>query len=412
MKKALTGILLSAQLLINCATMSAQQIPFLTELLSRDEDFVRMYAAKKKAGANLTAVESARKRADDAFRRGSIPDILEALSEGQILLSGKKWDERQKFVASLTLEVDRLVIEPNQVIQVSLSRMFPSVIEKAFSSPPTVTFSIVPSEPAPKPADAPQGQSLTPAIVIAERLGIGEASSNASRKLLLADGLYQMVASIESGNQRVAELRRNVFAISDFSDSISQMGKTIESIKTSTTPRVQSAARMLPTAEFQLQRLAQLNKSRGETELNPNQEIDRLESVLSSLVRGRNPLTRERGEVERAYQNSDGKLVPYRVYVPKIYDPANPTTLVVLLHGALGDERSYFGGLYDPAVIKGEADRRGWILLAVNGLSRFSSYTGAAQTDVFDAIAATTHEYKIDPAKIFLTGHSAGGLGV
>jgi len=229
--------------------------------------------------------------------------------------------------------------------------------------------------------------------------------------MLLPDGTYDVVAVIEAGGQRVAEIKRPIYAIADFTDSVSQMSKTIAALKSSTEARVQSIAPMLSTPEFQLERLAQLNKSRGETRLNPNQEIDRIESVLAALARGRNPLSKERGEVERAYTAADEKLVPYRVYVPRGYDGTSARPLVVLLHGALGDERSYFSGLFDPGVIKSEADSRGWLLVGVNGRGRFSSYTGAAQDDVFDVIAAVSREYKVDPARIYLTGHSSGGLG-
>ncbi|HSB10008.1 MAG TPA: prolyl oligopeptidase family serine peptidase [Blastocatellia bacterium] len=426
MKKTLAGILLVDRVAISCAICrticwticcaiccteaTGQQIPFLSELLSRNEDFVRLYSEKRRAGANLTAIEPARKRAEDAFRRGNIPGILEALSEGQALLAGKKWDERQKFIASLTLEVDRLVVEPNQVLQVSLTRMFPAA-EKAFASPPTVTFTIVSSEGASKPAESQPAPTLTQPLIIADRLAIGETSSTASRKLLLLDGSYQVVAVIEAGGQTVGEIRRSIYAVADFSDSVSRISRTIATIKGSSDARVQAVVPRLSTAEFQLERLAQMNKSRGESELNPNQEIDRIEGVLTALARGRNPLARERGEVERAYRAADNKLVPYRVYVPKSYDASSPRPLVVLLHGDLGDERSYFSGLFDPSVIKGEADRRGWILVAVNGRGRLSSYTGAAQNDVFDVIEAVSREYKIDASRIYLTGHSTGGLG-
>ena len=411
MKKTPVGILLLAYAALCSSNVPAQQIPFLSELLSRREEFVRLYSEKRRAGANITAVEPARKRFEDAFKRGNIPGVLEALSECQALLSGKKWDERQKFIASLTLEVDRLVIEPNQVLQVSLSRMFPAAIEKAFSSSPTVTFAIISGEGASKPGDAKAAPALTQPLTIAEKLSIGETSSNASRKLLLPDGVYQVTAVIEAGGQKVGELRRSIYALSDFSDSVTQMSRTIASIRSSTNARVQSIAPLVSTPEFQLQRLAALNKTRGEVELNPNQEIDRLESLLAALARGRNPLARERGEVDRAYKAADDQLVPYHLYVPKSYDGKSPTALVVMLHGALGDERSYFSGLFDPGVIKGEADRRGWILVGVNGRGRLSSYTGAGQTDVFDVVAAVTRDYKIDASRVFLTGHSAGGLG-
>src|SRR6185503_6071436 len=120
MKKTAIVVLLLVLALIGQLTATAQQIPFLSELFSRYSEFNRLYSEKRVAGANVAAVEPLRRRAEDAFKQGNIPGILETISEGQALLTGRKWDDRQRFIASLTLETDRLVIEPNKVLQVSL----------------------------------------------------------------------------------------------------------------------------------------------------------------------------------------------------------------------------------------------------------------------------------------------------
>jgi predicted esterase len=413
MKKLLVGLLLVSFSLNNQfsaeVSAQAQQIPLLSDLFARYEEFNRLYSERRKAGANLSAVEPLRKRAEEAFRRGNIPGILEVVGEAQAVLTGKKWDERQRFISSLTLELDRLVVEPNQALQVSLTRMFQVNIDKAFTSAPTVTLTVVPGERAARPREAqPATQPVQPTI-IAQALPVAEAISNASRRLLLPDGAYDVVASVEAGGQKLAEIKRAIYAIGNFSDSVGQMSKTIAALKTSSDGKIKA---LVATPEFQLQRLAQLIKSRGEVDLNPNEEIDRIEAELAALAKGQNPFANARGEFERAYQASDGKLVPYRVYVPNSYDGASAKPLVVLLHGALGDERYYFSGMFDPAVIEGEAERRGYIMVGVNGRGRFANYSGPALDDVFVVTDAMTRDYKIDPARIYLTGHSTGGFGV
>jgi len=418
MRKILIAGLVVVFVTLSLPLATAQQVPFLSELFSRYEDFNRNYLLKRRAGENVSALDLLRKRSEEAFKRGNIPGILEVLGEAQALMSGKKWDERQKFIASLTIETDRLVIEPNRELQVSLTRMFPASIEKAFPSHPTVTFTVVSGEVVSTSGDArPAGslsqtraEGLPPSpqatLVIAERLAIAETSNNAARKVLLPDGAYQVVAQIESGGREIAQIKRQVYAISDFSDSIAQLSKTIAGIKNSSDSKLKAILPLVATPEFRLQRLAQLNKARGEVDINPILEIDRIEAELSSLAKGQNPFASERGEVERAYQAPDGKLFPYRVYVPKGYDGASATSLVVMLHGVLGDERYYFSGLFDPVVIKGEADRRGCILVGVNGGGRFA----VSQDDVFEVINAIMRDYKIDPSRIYLTGHSIGGF--
>lgn len=411
MKKTVAGLLVFAAFALTCSTAGAQQIPFLSELLSRNEEFVRLYAEKRRAGANLASIEPLRKQYEEAFKRGSIPGIIEALSQAVAALNGTKWDERQRFIASLTLETDRLVVEPNQVLQVSLTRMFPSAIEKSFATSPTVTFLVVSGEPpTSKPGDR-MAPALPQPLVIAERITIAETSSNSTRKLLLPNGAYRVVAIIESGGQKIAEPGRPIYAMSDFSDIVSQMSRAVANIKSSSDGKVKSVAPLAATVDFQLQRLAQLNKTRGEIDLNPIEEIDRIEDEIAALTKGRKPFEEKRGEIELAYQSGDGKPAPFRLYVPRSYDGASAKPLVVMLHGALGDERSFFSGLFDPAAIRGEADRRGYILAAVNGRSRFANYTGPSQDDVFEVINAVCRDYNIDASRIYLMGHSTGGFG-
>ncbi|HXG64039.1 MAG TPA: prolyl oligopeptidase family serine peptidase [Blastocatellia bacterium] len=395
MKKVLAAVIL---LTLN-AVASAQQIPYLPELFSRYETFNRLYNEKRRAGADLSAIEPLRLKGEESFKRGSIPGILETLGEAIARLKGLPWDEKQRFSASLTLETDRLVIEPNQTLSVALVRMFPTNVEKAFPAAPVVTLEIRSDKLDFQP------------VALAAGLAVAETSTNASRRLLLPDGKYSLVATITVSGQKVAEVVKPLYAIGNFSDTLTQMSATIATIKNSTDPKVKAVAALVSTPEFQLQRLAPLNKMRGEDEINPIEELDRIEAYLTALSKGENPFLKERGEVERAYRAADGKLVPYRMYVPKSYDDSTARPLVLLLHGALGDERYYFSGLFDPEVIKGEAERRGVILAGVNGRGRLSGYQGPGLEDSFEVINAVTRDYKIDPARIYVTGHSMGGLG-
>ncbi|MFY9610235.1 MAG: hypothetical protein WAU45_16680, partial [Blastocatellia bacterium] len=316
MKRACAALILSVLCALRVA--EAQQVPFLSELFSRYEEFNRLLTAKRSAGAKTEAIEPLRKRGEEAFRRGNIPGIIELIGQSTAVLQGKPWDDKQQFIASLALETDRIVIEPNAEFHVSLTRIFPTNIDQAYAASPTVTFEVTVAAPV-------SGSTATRPVqpmVIAQRLPIAITSSNAARRLLLADGAYWVVARVESGGQTIAELKRPLYAISNFSDSIAQMSKMISAIKTSSDPKVQSLAPLVATPEFQLQRLAPLNKSRSESETNPAQELDRIEDALTAIAKGQNPFSNERGEVERAYQASDGKLVPYRVYIPKSYDGA------------------------------------------------------------------------------------------
>ncbi len=409
MKKSVFALLALALIALNLPQARAQQIPYLDELLVRLEEFNRLSTEKRKAGASLSAIEPLRQKSEAAFLRGNIPELLALVGEAMASLQGKKWDEREKFFASLALDVNRLIIEPGADLQATLAFMFPSDAGKAFPYSPTVTFEIVPLEKW--NAQSSQTTATKP-IVIADKIKLSETGAAGGRKLRLADGAYWVVARIESNGQKAGEVKKLIFSIGDFTARLSQLSKRIADIKNSADPKIKTVAHLVATAEFQLQRLAPLNNAKSETEIFPPDQLDDIESALDDIEKGENPHADETGEIEQAFLSNDGKLIPYRLYVPESYDGKTARPLVVLLHGALGDERTYLSGLYDPAVIKGEADGRGVILASVNGRSRFPTYTGAGRDDVMEVTRAVTRDYKIDPARIYLTGHSMGGGGV
>jgi len=139
MRKTLIAFLLIAIARSNLPRATAQQVPFLTDLISRYERVSIGLYEKRRAGASVSGLKHCASELRK-LQRGDIQPSSTCWAKLQAVIAGKKWDERQKFIASLTLETDRSVIEPNQMLQMSLTRMFPASIEKAFASPPTVTF--------------------------------------------------------------------------------------------------------------------------------------------------------------------------------------------------------------------------------------------------------------------------------
>ena len=410
MKRRISLALLIAYLGLCSINVTAQQIPFLSDLLARSEAFYKLYNEKRRAGAKLDAFEPLRKRGEEQFLKGNIPGIIETLAEGTAMMQGKAWDERQRFIASLTVEANRLVLEPHQELSLSLVRIFPTSTDKAFTAQPTVTFLVVPAGNQ-TTGDAKGKRPIEP-ITLTEPIPIGEAQAGAARKLTLTDGAYTIIARIESGGQQVADITQPLYAINDFSDSLAQLTRQVAEIKSASDAKVKAVAPLVTTPEFQIERLRLLNQSRSEVAINPLDELDLIEARLAALARGENPFAAERGEVERAYQATDGKLIPYRLYLPKGYDGKTARPLAILLHGALGDERYFFSDLFDPATIKNEAERRGYLLASVNGRGRFSGYRDAAADDPLEVAAAVMRNYQVDAARVYLAGHSMGGFGV
>ena len=140
--------------------------------------------------------------------------------------------------------------------------------------------------------------------------------------------------------------------------------------------------------------------------------LTRATTLVTALKEGQDPLATARGDIAMAYRSGfDGKLVPYRIYVPTNYDKSKKYPLVVLLHGAGGDETNFveaYNGLWPKL-----AEQRGYILASVNGRGPLSGYrrdTGGEQ-DVLDVLDLMKSHFNIDPAGVYLGGHSMGGAG-
>lgn len=158
--------------------------------------------------------------------------------------------------------------------------------------------------------------------------------------------------------------------------------------------------------------------------------------------------------------------MPYRLYVPTRYDGSRPYPLVVVLHGSGSDENAPF----EHSELRQIAERRGYVVVCPLGYDNFGGYgdfypvvvtramragadqlrdlvrSGArryppsmlanekpaaaddyaelpasfavdpaigvlSESDVMHVLDLVRHQYRIDPARIYLMGNSMGGVG-
>jgi len=147
-----------------------------------------------------------------------------------------------------------------------------------------------------------------------------------------------------------------------------------------------------------------------------------------------------KGDQQRHYYFEEaGAEMPYRLYVPGTYDPAERTPLVVALHGYGGDQNYFFNAL---ATLPELLDEHGFIFVAPLGYSEKGWYGAPldipgnrprssgqpsppvtqtsdeirrerylSETDVMNVLTLVEEEYNIDPDRTYLMGHSMGGMG-
>ncbi len=110
-----------------------------------------------------------------------------------------------------------------------------------------------------------------------------------------------------------------------------------------------------------------------------------------------------------------GETIPYALFVPSTYDPANPSPLMVSLHGA-GRQYDWlmnYAGLLDLA------EHHGYVVVTPLGYTRRGGYgyrgesdrDRRAEQDVMNVFRLVTGELNIDDNRIYLWGHSMGGAG-
>lgn len=147
-----------------------------------------------------------------------------------------------------------------------------------------------------------------------------------------------------------------------------------------------------------------------------------------------------KGDQQRHYFfNAAGKEMPYRLYVPRSYDPTVDAPLIVALHGYGGNQNYFFDSVEElpalceqygiifaapmgfatdgwygaPLSIPGAAPRSGGGATPTTGRApdEETRYRALSEQDVLNVLELVIREYKIDPDRTYLMGHSMGGFG-
>jgi dienelactone hydrolase len=141
------------------------------------------------------------------------------------------------------------------------------------------------------------------------------------------------------------------------------------------------------------------------------------------LGNGEDPYDYARGAMVKAYRAGwDGTLQPYALYVPRDYDASRAWPLVVALHGAHSNHRHMLRRVFGLDNRPGENDEEASrnelpfpdvpaLVVAPFGRGELMGYDGLGQEDVLRVIADVKRAYKVDQARVSLTGLSMGGGG-
>jgi dipeptidyl aminopeptidase/acylaminoacyl peptidase len=147
--------------------------------------------------------------------------------------------------------------------------------------------------------------------------------------------------------------------------------------------------------------------------------------LLKSLEAGKDPLYRAKGDSERHYWFEEAReMMAYHVYAPMKWDGKAKLPMVLVLHGNTRDQDYYFDR--DGHILAKMAEQHGYLVVCPMGYRPSAGWGSGSlnpgrggrgnqgelsEKDALNVLDLVTKEYPIDPARIYLFGHSAGGGG-
>lgn len=339
--------------------------------------------------------------ARESNRAGRYGEALKNLIHGMAVIRGTPWTPTTALGAALTVKLDHVVLEPASSFKVTLGQLF--ALDQPVEAKLSGAVSLLPmagEEPVKvlRPLEGMAGDFTAPVTLDVALPDV-------------ADGNYRVAVSLSDGTAKPVAKNVPVRIEKGLAKRVAADKAALAALD----PKGNDALRAaVPSIEYRvgLVDLANANEARVER-VDFDAELKDAEGMIAAEKEGRDPFAARRGDFRKAYRSAvDKTLQPYRIFVPASYDGSKAYPLIVALHGMGGDENSYFdSAVYGKGAFARQAEQRGYLVACPKGRNTASMYLGSAETDVLDVIAEVRRAYRVDPARIYLTGHSMGGYG-
>jgi len=399
--KALRSSLLAFLFAATLSPVFSQSLPNLP--LTRLGYTVRKRTVNPQ-GELKVKIDALDKELADATRLGNIGEVRRLLAKGMTLLSGNEWTDALDYEHSLALRADEAFVDTSKPYTVHLEQIYAPSIALDHSLTARVSLRKPPARGATSPPEAIKDLGTFDEVSRDLRESPYRMELDLSS---VPDGSYQVYVEVMDGTRALGSTGLRFLARRGLDAELSKLES--ESKSASETVR----ADVLYPVDF----VHNVNRGRFDIgQFDISKEIAQAEDTLAVAKTGKDPFTGRTGDFKRHYFLTEaGEIMPYRVYVPKSYDGTRAFPLVVALHGLGGTEDSMFGANYK---VIPEAESRGYIVVAPLGY-RIDGFYGRggdkrsqlSEKDVMHALALVRAAYKIDDRRIYLMGHSMGGIG-
>lgn len=167
----------------------------------------------------------------------------------------------------------------------------------------------------------------------------------------------------------------------------------------------------LPLAKLQLRKAALCAALGGApADLHAADFVQAGLAALDRLSHGQPTWAEKDRLTELAYvTDNDDTAQPYHLHLPRDYDPAKKWPLMIFLHGYVPSTSVLDPWTLSEDVCQLAADL-GYVLLIPYG-RRNTDFQGVGEVDVLAATEHVKSLYSIDPARVYMSGVSMGGLG-
>jgi poly(3-hydroxybutyrate) depolymerase len=402
-----------------CALIPSVALPqALTSLSSVRVGYTTRKNTVKPTGELKAQIDALDAQIAEAGRLGRSGELRRLYAKGLTLLAGRAWTDAADYSSSLVLRAPAVVVDSSKPYSVRLEQIYlPSLaLPNAVSA--RVALRQRPAPPAPN--QPPQEPAIVKDFGTFDGVGRDLRESPYFFDLELqdvADGPYLLTVDVLNDNERIGGATLAV----GLRKGLGELTSRLEAAAARASDDVK--AEIL----FPIDRMKNVNRGRLELRtFDPDRDLAAAEAVAAGATGGKDPFAGRTGDFKRHYRlDAANEIIPYRMYVPTGYNGSKAFPLIVALHGLGGTEDSFFDN-YNKT-LPPLAEQHGYILVTPLGYRVDGSYgwglgtppadPGVRRTqdlseqDVLQVLQRVRKQYKIDDSRIYLMGHSMGGIG-
>ena len=373
-------------------------------------------------------IERLEREATALVKAGRDGDASRSCYRAMALGLGRDWNARDEYARSLALRARPTVTDAGDAVMVELTQQFATDYSAANLLAARATLRRTKRDETHTGA-ARDRASATPDAAARD---LGSFDSIASDLVRWPWAFAVATSDLEEGRYTVElEVVESGATIRRLAAPL-QLVRGLERARAEVERRmrgVEGSAGTLASVRYPFELITLINLGRVEPrDIDHRAAIDRSLSLLARLEQGEDPLYRAVGDLARHYElAAAGEIMPYRLIVPESYDGAKSFPLVIALHGRGGNEDTM--AMRPSGIMQSLARRHGYIVASPMGYRPDGGYGGVtaalpfagparirasalSEQDVLEVIDRVLAEYRIDPDRIYLVGHSGGGGGV